>query len=362
MRCRLDEVYCKCAHELLQCPAMIGAGLFMFNLLATTLASGEVEVSNGRALEQAVRAAPAGATIALAPGTYSGVRIENVHGSVKLTSADPARQAVFTDLNINGSSGITIEGVTFSTASTAPGPNGAEATIPFQIGTSSGIVLEHLVVHGSPGGNLATDVSGMLIRSSDHITVADSDFAYLHNALEHLDDSYLTVTRNHFHHLRDDGLRGGGSSNVLITENRCDSNHPDGVQDPDHPDCIQFWTTNTHSPAHDITIARNIYERGDGTPTQGIFLGNELKIPYQKVVITGNTITGALWHGITAADVANLTVENNVVCPYADQMSWIMVRDVSHAVVIGNSAGRYMDANNTDVREERNRVVADCHR
>jgi hypothetical protein len=332
----------------------------VFEILAATLASQSVSVSNSHELLEALRTAPPGARIKLQPGLYSDVVVKGVRGPFVIESASVDHPAVLTDLRVSETKDLTLADVEFSAAGVAPGPFGPAATVPFQILDSANIDLERLNVHGAPNGSLETDVSGLLIRNSDHVTIANSDFHNLHNAINHIDDQNLTVANNHFHHLRDDGLRGGGSSYVSVTDNRCDSQHPD-AKDQDHPDCIQFWTTNTKTPAHDITITGNTYERGEGMPIQGIFMRDEVgALPYQRVTISGNIVRGASWNGIAVSGATAPIIKGNVVCPYADQMSWIRVQDTTGAALSDNKAGRYAFKNNTDLVEKGDRVSGDC--
>src|SRR5688500_15215123 len=94
--------------------------------------------------------------------------------------------------------------------------------------------------------------------------------------------------------IRTDGMKGGGSSNVVIAQSYFRHFH---TAEGDHPDAIQFWTTNTTTSASNITIVDNVIIQGNGGPVQGIFLGNELDITYQNVTISGNFVSDGSYHG-----------------------------------------------------------------
>jgi hypothetical protein len=302
-----------------------------------------------------------GQVIALRPGSYSHLLISGFKGAATLTSLNPAQPAVLTDLTIKNSSGLTVKNLNLDNSANPMGPFGAEHTIPYEILGSENITLSHLDVHGSPSGSLLTDESGFLIRNSQHVTVEESDFHNLHNAIGQIDNEWLIIRDNHFHHLRDDGVDGGGSSNVLVEGNHCDSNHPDGIADQDHPDCIQFWTARTKQAAHDITIVNNTYERGDGTPTQGVFMRDDGgSLPYQRVTVSGNIIKGASYNGLTVFGAVDAKISGNIVCQYRDQPSWIVVRQVDGAQVDDNSSSRIAYVKSTRIKDSRNRVIADC--
>jgi hypothetical protein len=267
--------------------------------------------------------------IALAPGTYDNIVIDGVHSNITIHSESSSHKAVIKSLKVTKSSGLTFSDLDFSTEDAPIVGNVAMGIIPFKVLDSSNITLKNLVVHGSPQGALATDVSGILIRNSNHITVAQSEFRNLHWALDHVDDDHLTVIGNHFHNNRDDGVRGGGSSNVLIADNRCDSNHPDGAADTDHPDCIQFWTAHTTVSAHDIMIVGNVYERGTGGATQGIFIRDDVgTLPFHNVIIRGNIMKGSLAGAIEVWGATDVDVVGNLVCSQSGQRAAIVLRGV----------------------------------
>jgi hypothetical protein len=302
-----------------------------------------------------------GQVIRMKAGVYAHVVINGFRGSVTLTSFDPAHPAVLTDLTIKNSSGLILKTLELDNSNYPIGPFGPMNTMAFQVLNSENITMSHLDIHGSKTGTLATDESGLFIRFSKHIMVEFTDFHNLNNALQHGDDEWLIVRGNHFHHLRDDGLRGGGSSNVLVEGNHCDSNHPDGAADKDHPDCIQFWTSNTKQSAHDITIVGNTYQRGSGTPTQGVWMRDEVgNLPFHTVIVSKNVIEGGGYNGVTVFGAVDVKMSDNTVCQYRDQPSWLSIRQVDGAVVIGNAASRINYIKSSHVKQSGNRTIADC--
>ena len=304
-------------------------------------------VGDTAGLMSALQASGPGDTISLKPGDYAPF-IDRFHGTVTITSAEPAAPAIFKSLMVRASSGMSFVGLTFSTEGTVADPRGPGGATPFKIAGSSNINLEQLDVHGSPQGTLETDVSGLSIRSSDHVTVADSNFHNLHFALLHLDDQFLTIRNNEFHDLRDDGIRGGGSSNVLIEGNHCHDNHQDGDRDQDHPDCIQFWTSNTVTGAHDIVVSGNRYERGRGHATQFIFVGNEKHLQYEHLVIKDNVALGSLWNAVRVVFAHDVTITGNHLTSLCAKeqgqtnVAWIATREVDGLVLRDNVAGGYL--------------------
>jgi Ca2+-binding RTX toxin-like protein len=163
-----------------------------------------------------------------------------------------------------------------------------------------------------------------MVRNSSNVVVSNSQFQNLGNGLSHLDSDHITFSGNTFRNIRIDGIHGGGSSNVTIANNFFTDFHR---HSGDHPDAIQFWTTNTTTSAHDIVVADNLIVRGDGTSMQGIFIGDESrgKLPYVNLTVTGNTVIGSMYHGISISDVRNADVSHNTVVGYEDMRAWIRV-------------------------------------
>jgi Ca2+-binding RTX toxin-like protein len=288
-----------------------------------------------------LNAAGSGDTILLAPGTYSNVQITNLAKSgVTVTSADPTNEAVLTDLTVKGSSGLTFSDLELY----------ATKDMPFQIlAGSSNITLDSLNVHGTLDGTSSDDVRGMLIRDSSNITVSNSYFHELTDALNHLNDNNITFTGNRFDLIRDDGIFGGGSSNVTISNNVfTDFDHTGTV----HPDAIQFYTNTTPGstvatlPASNITVTGNVFDRGSGVAVQGIWINDDSgQQPYQNLTVTNNTIIGATYNGLVVYGAVNATITGNVVIGETDQNSWLGVVNVANAYVADNIATAYNESN-----------------
>ncbi|WP_068876364.1 right-handed parallel beta-helix repeat-containing protein [Phenylobacterium sp. CCH9-H3] len=308
-----------------------------------------ITVNSSATLATALKAAQSGDTILLGQGTYS-LNITNVKyaNDITITSADAGRPAVITSLNVSNVTGLTIRDAELRAD--------AGVTNPFRVSNSSDIHFENLNVHGSLDGNPKNDTNGFLIRSSTNVSIEDSEFHQLSFAVTHLNVDGLEVRNNSFHDLRADGVRGGGSSNVAITGNTFRDFYPTAA---DHPDAIQFWTSNTTSNAHDILIADNVIMRGSGAPMQGIFMGDEAAgIFYERVTIDHNLISGGLYHGINVTSAFNVVIEGNVVQGYVGTKSWIRVDDVVGATIKNNDANLVtVTAASRDVTQSNNEIV-----
>lgn len=309
-------------------------------------------VASSAELNSALTAAQAGDTIKLAPGTYSGIVAKSLTFSdpVTITSQNTLTPAVINDLSITSTSGLTFYSLEFNAL-----PSGVDN--PFKVTSSQNIRFDRLNVHGSLNDDPHDDVSGFLVRSSSNISVTNSEFQQLHHAFAHLDDDGLTIANNRFHDLQIDAVRGGGSSNVTVTGNSFWNFH---YIVGDHPDAIQFWTTNTTTSAHDITVTDNLFYRDVGTAAQGVFITDQVGgLPYLRVVISGNAIIGGMFNGIYLQDARDATITDNIIAGFTDMKSKLWVQDVVGATITGNAASAYgLDNNNSGLTTTNNSTLA----
>ena len=291
-----------------------------------------ITVSTTAQLTTALSAAHAGDTILLAAGTYSAVNLQNYNFTtpVTITSADATHPATLTGLMVRSSSGLNFTNLELDASH-------ATADWPFAVYTSTDLNFSHLYVHGSLDSNPQNDFSGLIIRNSSNVSVSQSEFEQLKTAVAFLDDDHLQVSGSSFHDLALDGVHGGGSSYVTISGNSFTDFF---VAVGDHPDAIQFWTTNTTASAHDILISDNVIVRGAGAPMQGIFITDQVgTLPYQNVTITDNMLVGTRYHGITVSHAEGVDVSSNIVAGLPDMLSWIRLENVNGAMVTNDIAG-----------------------
>ncbi|TAJ71411.1 MAG: hypothetical protein EPO51_14055 [Phenylobacterium sp.] len=298
-------------------------------------------VSTTAALNSALANAHGGDTILLGSGTYAGVSINNLKFTedVTIASATPGAPAVLAGLNIGNSMGLTLQGLELKP--------GDAAAWSFTIGSSSDIHFSDLKVHGSLDNNPLNDPNGVLIRDSSDISITNSEFQQLANAIGHLNVEGLVIRGNNIHDIRSDGIQGGGSSNVVIDANTFRNFFPAST---DHPDAIQFFTTNSRASAHDITITDNVIMRGTGRQMQGIFLGEEVgTLPYLNVKIAGNFLAGTMYNGIYVYNGRGIVVDDNVVQGFSDMTSWISLTKVTGGALTDNAATSFQLSGLSDV-------------
>lgn len=310
-------------------------------------------VTDSNGLVAALATAHSGDTIQLAAGDYSPLLLRNLAFSgagVTITSADPAHEAILNGLTVKNDTGLTFTNLELYVNPTAG------TTAPYQVLSSTNIKLDHLNIHGSMDGNPQNDAAAMLIRDSHGVTVSNSELQQLGWGIAHINDDGLTIVGNNFHDIRVDGVRGGGSSNVLVAHNSFTNFDP---MAGDHGDAIQFWTTGTTVAAHDITVSDNVAMRGSGGLFQGVFFRDELgNLPFSNVSITGNLVVGGMYNGIEVGGSHNVNIANNTVVGLADQSSWIQTFSDTGVTMSHNVSTQYLSTNNTGVTETSDTTIA----
>ena len=295
---------------------------------------------NNEQLSNFIANASPGDTIYLAGGTYDTVWIKNLGTlDIKIASLDESDPAVLTGLRMSGSSGVTFEGLVFS----AP----AGVLHSFLVTGADDVHFSNVVVHGPDNMGSGAEVTPFFIRSSTNVSVTGSEFYDVKNALLLLDVDGVEVSGNSFHDIRCDGVAGGGVSNALITNNVFTDFYPINTGGSgDHPDAIQFWSTNQDEPGRNITISDNLIYRGNGLPMQGIFIRDTYsQLPFEDLTISGNVVLGGLYNAISVGGVNGGQLVDNIVIGMDGQKSWIRVGADTDFVIEDNFASHYSTYN-----------------
>lgn len=295
-----------------------------------------INVTNSTELYAAVRIAKAGDTIQLETGTYSNVQLSGIKidGDVTITSRDPDKPAVLTDIHIRDSSGLSFSKLEFSIEY-------ARGTDPMKVVNSQNIHFQDINVHGSVDGIATNDTSAMQIRNSTDVSIEDSEFNDLANAVTHLDSDGVVFSGNYFHDIRMDAIRGGGTSNLTVENNYFTNFRPAAG---DHGDAIQVWNSNTTTAAKNILIRENVIVQGDGGAVQGIFVTAQItKLLYQNVQISDNLIVGGLTNAITVNGADGVKIDGNVAAAVGSKI-WIRMTDIVNVTLTDNTANDYYKA------------------
>lgn len=283
-----------------------------------------MSINSTPALEAALALAKAGDRITLEPGAYAkfGWR-DKAYPGVTIAAAGPVTVAGVELLNV---SGLTLAGLGLRL-------DPVRTKKCAVINKCSRIVLNGCDLRDAPGSLNG----GALVIDSQDVALLGCAVTQVSTALQIVNSPNVAVTGNDFHDITGDGVQSTGSSFVTISGNHFTDFHP---SPGDHPDAIQFFTLNQKAPATDLTITDNVYVRGAGVAVQGIFMGDEIFMPYRRVTITGNTIIGGLENGITAYG-EDFVVSDNIVQGYVDQGSGIVIDTTTNAKVTNNRSTGY---------------------
>ena len=287
----------------------------------------------------AIKAAQAGDVIQL-PAGFSKLVISKV-----VNAGEPIVIEGGADLAgcmIADSEGFTIRGAAFGAEKDA---SLTRARYGLQILRSSRITVD--------GCRFAAPVElqefarGLQLRESSRIVVAGCVFERLRYGVGTQDVSRVQVANCRFASIFGDAIRGWvNSQHITISGN--DFTDIIIPAAGDHIDAIQFWTVGATKPTTDVLIEGNVYVRGEGDPAQGIFVGNERMIPFERVTIRGNAVVGSTWNGIWLVGGKDVVIEDNLVLP----MAWaerhvaeyghiaprIVVKSIEGGAVRGNVA------------------------
>jgi pectate lyase len=310
-------------------------------------------VDNTRDLIGAIESSRPGDTIFMAPGVYDGFKLGKLafDGTVTVTSADPNKPAVFTDFRLNGVQGLTFTNLEF---------HATQGSFSFEVKNGENVHFDRVHFHGSLDGDSSNDPSGLGFSGSKNISVTNSEFQQLARGLAISSSEGITVSGNKFHDLRLDGMNFAQVGDVRILNNAFRNFRPDA---DDHPDAIQFWTSGTTTPSHDIVISGNVIMRGEGAYIQGIFLRDQLgTLPYERVTISDNLIVGTGYNGIRVNGVKNLILSNNELVTFAgDNNTFLLIKKGAGIEATGNRATIISFEDSTDVVQRGNQISGAVH-
>jgi len=314
-------------------------------------------VTSQTQLDSALAILKSGDTVQLGAGAYSFVLSSKPFTSnVTITSLDPANPARLSWLKLTDTSNITFKNLEVGRA--LGSTETVDASLS-KINGGSNITFDAVHFHGSMDGNPSNDGTGITFGGVNGIKVINSEFEQLGRGAVFGSSTNITVANNSFHDIRSDGMDFAAVTNVLI-----DGNHFTNFSriSTDHPDAIQFWTTNTSTPSTDITIRNNVILEGDGSGMQGIFMRDELgTLPYERVTIENNLIYETnMSNGITVMGGKDITIRGNtVLSPSEDTVPvWIRVESVTNATVTRNLTDKFYTATNSNVSITDNLLTA----
>jgi hypothetical protein len=268
-----------------------------------------VNITSTDGLIAALQRAKGGETFLLAPGSYSalGGNGWKPASEVVIASADPANQATIAGIEFDDSQNLTFRDLKVTL-------NARTQTI-WDITHSSNILIERVEMYDKPGSSHR----GLMFRWAQNVALKDSKI-HDNGGVRIIASQHVVVSGGDFRDLSDDGIQTNDSSFVTLKGNHFTDFHPGPG---DHPDAMQFETYGQTQPMTDIEVLDNVVERGGGGIVQGVFMGNEAHIPYQRVKIVGNGLAGTMYNGIAIGAASDVEISRNYVLPYVDMGSSI---------------------------------------
>jgi len=302
--------------------------------------SGGMKVSSSTGLLTALMNAKGGETFVLAPGSYSiTLSSKSYAAPVAITSADLSKPAVIGWLKLTNVSHIVFRNVEIARKASNQTVTEALKETLAKVSGGSNITFDYVHFHGSLDGDATNDVSGIAISGVSNLSITNSEFQETMRALQLGANTGVLLAHNDIHNVRSDGFDLAQCSRVTIDGNWF---HDFDRGSADHPDAIQFWTTNTTRASTDIVIINNRIETRGGTGMQGIFLADQVgNLPYERVRIENNIVIGKnMPNGIFPSHVNGLTVRYNTVVSPVDDANpvWIRVDRSTGISVTGNVA------------------------
>jgi hypothetical protein len=296
----------------------------------------DIQISGRDQLVAALANARGGETFVLGAGNYGRLVLNGSQFAAPVTirSANANAMAKFAGIEIYNTANLTFKSVDIGRPLAA---GEADWTQMGFITGSRNITLDSVKIHGSLDGNPKNDGWGLLVQSTQGLTVSNSDFTELNRGMIVERSSDIKFLNNTVHHLRSDGTNFTASDRVTVENNRFWAFSPNPG---DHPDAIQFWTTGQTRGSTDIVIRGNQVFQNTGVGTQGIFIRDENgNMPHRNIVIENNILYGAdQWHGISVEGAVGLRITNNtVVSPTTDARNyWIKVDKASNVQINRN--------------------------
>ena len=250
--------------------------------------------------------ATGGETILMKPGDYPSFLLNHDYAHkrptptktwevpVVLASEDPVKPARIRSLETRGVSNLALRDVV---GRATPDVLGKTPVVIFQIGGGQNVALEN-VDAGGMGATYGTAIKGFQFRNHKGGRVSNVDCHDLRIGGFLVDCEDVKVAGGAYYHLGQDGLDvqrlfGGEIAGLYMHDF-------ENIDPALHPDGIQFWTSNSTEPSRDVHIHDIIVLQGAGSAMQGIFMGDERGLGYDRFLVENNLIYAAFPNAISA--------------------------------------------------------------
>lgn len=273
--------------------------------LAGSAQAADLAVADARALGAAIARAAPGDRILLAPGSYGDLIIGPRRGAIAIEAADASTPPVFRSIFLRDADGVTLRNLAVVYGAAA-NPLSDRAV---EVRRCVDIRLEGLRIASAENGAPGDDANGLIIRESRRVTVASARMTDLFRGAAVYDSDHVTIAGASFTRIGSDGVVARGTRDLTVENNSfTDFTPADPVKW--HPDAIQLWSRGAARANERIVIRNNVISRGEGGPTQGIFIKTP-EIASRDIFIDGNRIEQSMGQGIFVQNADGVTIRNN---------------------------------------------------
>lgn len=284
----------------------------------TTAQAATFNVTNAAELNSAIAASAAGDFIYLATGNYGTISINEKSRTGDPVTLMPAAGAlpVLSGLSISGSSGFAIIGLSVS----------GTGNPVVAIASSSDIRLGGLRIQGAVPNKDSWDDpnAGLWIRNSSRISVSNTRISNVRNAIYSRRNDGVIIADTTIEYVRE-GINIAATNRLLLRRNRIQNVQPNFLLG-DHPDAVQFWTTNETVGSTNVVIVDNYLALGGKRAVQGFFIaggddpGEPGGIMHERIEVRNNIYYGSSRNGMRMGGVRRGWFHRNTVAasPHAD--------------------------------------------
>lgn len=311
-------------------------------------------VNNATQLKAAVKVAKGGDTILLAPGDYGSVTINNIRaagGTVTVQSADATNEASFHTLRMTNLHNFSFVDLDVKHPLAAGEARFSQA---IAVVKSSNVSFTGIEMQGSMNGTAWDDGHGLSVIGSERVSILDSTFEQLNNAVTLNKVTDVIVAGNSFTGARQ-GVTIAQVNNGLFEKNfliDMDPNYPNG----DHPDNFQVLTGGTYEASNNLTFRSNVMIEGTSGFIGGIYIQSERMgqgVRHSDITIDNNFYQGTYRHALSLNGVDNAVITNNTILN-SDKSG------LSAAIHLKDTHGARVENNITPMLlESRSRAVSD---
>ncbi len=275
----------------------------------------------------------AGDTVLLSSGQYGAVDLSGLENSnFVMIAAAPGATPQFISLNLAGASHFILRGLRIAAPTAQAAGSRLVIARAYPLGRADNIVLDGIEVAGtmavakSDPDSFAAEAPDGLVLSGDCLTLRDSEFHDLRNAISIYRVRNAVIERNMIRDFSVDGIAFTGRD-ILIHDNMIFNQWP--TPDMSHPDCMQgqHLMSELFGP---VTISHNVCVRqiSQDSPRPAIWLVqdrfgwmgiNIFNGLWRNVTIRCNLVMPQAQHGMGLYGLSDSIIEHNVVLGTKDE-------------------------------------------